>query len=53
METREMAALSNIAEILSDNIKSPLMPSEDIWKKIFCGAELEDLFQARSSQFHI
>lgn len=53
METRELAALSQIAEILSDNHKSPLMPSEDIWKKIFCGAELEDLFEKRSPQFHI
>ena len=35
MEKRGLAALSQIAEILSDNNKSPLMPSEDIWKKIF------------------
>ena len=45
MKTRELAALSQIAEILSDNNKSPIIPSEDIWKKIFCGAELEDLFE--------
>lgn len=35
METRELAALSQIAEVLSDNNKSPLIPSEDIWKKFF------------------
>ena len=53
METRELAALSQIAEVLSDNNKSPLIPSEDIWKKIFCGAGLEDLFEERAPQFQI
>ena len=53
MKTRELAALSQIAEILSDNNKSPIIPSEDIWKKIFCGAGLEDLFEERSPQFRI
>lgn len=53
METRELAVLSQIAEILSDKNKSPLIPSEGIWKKIFCGAELEDLFEEREPQFHI
>ena len=53
METRELAALSQIAEILSNNNKSPLIPSEDIWKKIFCGAELEDLYEERLPQFRI
>ena len=53
METRELAALSQIAEVLSDNNKSPLIPSEDIWKKIFCGAGLEDLFEERAPQFQM
>lgn len=35
METRELAVLSQIAEILSDKNKSPLIPSEGIWKKNF------------------
>lgn len=35
METRELAVLSQIAEILSDKNKSPLIPSEGIWEKFF------------------
>ena len=53
MEKVEIAALSKIADILADNINSPIIPKEDIWKKIFYNAELGDLFEERSPQFRI
>lgn len=53
MEKVEIAALSKIADIMADSINSPIIPKEDIWKKIFYNAELGDLFEERSPQFRI
>jgi len=53
MESREIAALSHIAEILTDNIKSPLIPTDDIWRKILCGSELEEYYEDREPQFRV
>ena len=53
MEKVEIAALSKIADILANNINSPIIPKEDIWKKIFYNAELGDLFEEKSQQFRI
>lgn len=53
MEKVEIAALSKIADILADNINSPIVPEEDIWKKIFYNAKLGDLFEKRTPQFKI
>ena len=39
MERIEIAALSKIADILSDNNKSPIIPEVDVWKKVFNNAE--------------
>lgn len=35
MEKLEMAALSKVADLLSDNDSSPIIPEEDIWEKNF------------------
>ena len=53
MERIEIAALSKIADILTDNNKSPLFPQVDIWKKIFFNAEMGELFEHRGPQFTI
>ena len=53
MERIEIAALSKIADILTDNNKSPLFPQVDIWKKIFYNAEMGELFEDRNPQFTI
>ena len=46
-----IAALSKIADILSDNNKSPIIPEVDVWKKVFNNAELGDLYEEREPQF--
>ena len=51
MERIEIAALSKIADILSDNNKSPIIPEVDVWKKVFNNAELGDLYEEREPQF--
>ena len=53
MEKIEIAALSQIADILSDSEKSPIVPEEDVWKKIFYNAELGEMFEERSPQFKV
>lgn len=53
MERIELAALSKIADVLSDNNLSPLSPEVDVWKKVFYNAELGDMFEDRGSQFSI
>lgn len=53
MEKIEIAALSKIADILSNNGISPIYPEEDIWKKIFYNAEQGELFEEKSSQLKI
>ena len=50
MEKIEIAALSQIADILSDSEKSPIVPEEDVWKKIFYNAELGEMFEERKKQ---
>lgn len=53
VERIEKAALSKIADILSDNAKSPIVPEIDIWKKIFNNAEQEELFESIQGQLVI
>ncbi len=53
MERIEIAALSKIADILTDSGKSPIIPQVDIWKKIFFNAEMGELFEDRAQQFTI
>lgn len=53
MEKIETAALSKIADIISNSIIGPIIPEEDIWKKIFYNAEQGELFEEREPQFKI
>lgn len=53
MEKIEIAALSKIADILSNSANGPIIPEEDIWKKIFYNAELGEVFEERAPQFTI
>ena len=53
MEKIEIAALSKIADIISNSINGPIIPEEDIWKKIFYNAEQGELFEEREPQFKI
>lgn len=50
MEKLEIAALSKIADILSDSVNSPVVPKEDIWKKIFYNSEQGAIFEDVSGQ---
>lgn len=45
--------LSKIADILADNNKSPINPATDVWKKIFCNAELEHLYLEKEPQYRV
>lgn len=53
MERIESAALSKIADLLSDSTKSPIIPKVDIWKKIFNNAEQGELFEDMQHKFKI
>lgn len=49
MDKVQEIAISRIADILSSS--NLIIPSVDIWKKIFNNAGLSDLYEARSPQF--
>lgn len=51
MEKIKEAALSKIADILSDNEKSPIIPKVDVWKMIFNNAEQNELYESMEPQF--
>ena len=51
MDKGQEIAISRIADILSSS--NLIIPSVDIWKKIFNNAGLSDLFENRSPQFAI
>lgn len=52
MERIEIAALSKIADILSDNNKSPIIPEVDVWKKVFNNAELANTLTKSDEWIH-
>ena len=49
MDKGQEIAISRIADILSSS--NLVIPSVDIWKKIFNNAGLSDLYETRSPQF--
>lgn len=51
MERLEMAALSKIADLLSDSVKSLIIPEIDVWKKIFYNAEQSEIYDNKEPQF--
>ena len=53
MEKIEIAALSKIADIITNSVSGPIIVEEDIWKKIFYNAEQGELFEKRAAQFKI
>lgn len=48
MEKIEIAALSKIADIITNSVSGPIIPEEDVWKKVFYNAEQGELFEERA-----